>query len=236
MKPHTIILNQPFGVGDFLFCLSIANDFIDDGYKVIWPVESCYAPLSKHFPGITMLDKALLNIDYERKDEYELNGVRVIPLRFSDSLCKVPYTQCMQSKYLFFNEDWHTWKDKVIIKRSVWNEKKLYSEVLGLHPDEKYNLISQTFGLRASHGVTINVDNGLRNVYMSVIDGFTLIDWLTVMENATTIHAVASSNIYLFELFDMKAEKIDLYIRRPIERNHDNYSYILEKRNYVFHD
>lgn len=235
-KINTIIINTFFGAGDIIFVQSIANRFVKQGYKVLWPVTSTYAPLAKHFPNVTMVDKVLVNIDYTRTDIYEFNGCRVIPLRFSDSICKVPYTDCMKSKYIFMGQKWETWKDDCIIERDYESENKLYSEVLGLKEGDKYNLISEQFTTGGARRGNIPApNNGLRNVYMNIIDGFTAIDWLKTLQNATEIFAISSSNIYLFELFEMKAEKINLYVRRPNEQNHDNYSYLLTKDNYVLH-
>lgn len=233
---HTIILNQFCGCGDILFCISLARDFIKEGYKVIWPLESIYAPLAKHFPDIVMIDKFLVNIDYTRKYEYEYNGCKVIPLRFTDSLCKVPYTQCMASKFLYFGKNWEDWNKDYKIVRDIENEKRLYYEVLGLKDGEEYNLISNQFG-KGGHlkNTLINVENGLKNVQVEFIPNFTLIDWMMVMENATEIHSISSSNIYLYENMELKAKSVNLYLRFPIERNHDNYSYLLKKHNYILH-
>lgn len=235
-KVNTIVLVQEWGMGDLIYCQSIANDFVKKGYKVIWPVKDIYAPAAKHFPKITMIDRSLMSHDSNRKDEYEINGCRFIPLRFTDSICNVPYTDCMKSKFQYFGKDWETWKDDCIIERDYESENKLYSEVLGLKEGEKYNLISEQFTTGgARRGVIPLPNNGLRDVYMSIIDGFTAIDWLKVLINATELFVISSSNIYLFELFEMKAERINLYIRRPNEQNHDNYSYLLTKDNYILH-
>lgn len=234
-KINTIIINTYFGAGDIFFIQSIANRFVKQGYKVLWPVMNIYAPLAKHFPNVTMVDKHLVNIDYTRNDVYEFNGCRVIPLRFSDSICKVPYTDCMKSKYILMGQEWETWKDDCIIERDWENEKKLYNEVLGLQDGEKYNLISDMFQTGGTRSILITPpDNGLKDVYMRFIEGYTIIDWLTVMQQAETIHAVSSACIYLFELFPPKAI-VNLYIRRPNEQNHDNYSYLLTKDKYILH-
>lgn len=235
MKHNTVILNQPFGVGDVLFCMSIANDFVYNGYRVVWPVESWISPIAKHFPWLTVIDKSMVNIDINRRDDYVTSGCRVVPLRFADSICKVPYTDCMKSKYMLFDKDWTTWKDKFDCQRDEVAEQAVYSEVCGLAKGEKYNLICDRFGSNGRFKVPITPVNGLRNVYMKMTTEYTLIDWLTVIENATEIHAVSSSNIYLFELFDMKAMEIHLYVRRPIENNHSYYNYILSKPNYKLH-
>lgn len=232
---NTILMLQSFGCGDIIFENSIANDFVDEGYKVIWPVDAVYAPLAKHFPNITMIDKQFVNVDWNRKDDYVINGTRVIPMRFADHILKVPYTQCMSSKYTLLGKDWTKWKDNCKIVRFWEREVSLYYGILGLEECEKYNLISEVWGTGGNRKNPIVVDNGLKNVYARFIEGFTLIDWLMVFENATNIHAVSSSNIYLFELYEMKAEEINLYIRKPIETNHDNYSYLLKRHKYVLH-
>ena len=233
-KVNTIIINTFFGAGDILFVQSIANRFVKQGYKVLWPVTSVYEPLAKHFPNVTMVDKSFVNIDYNRTDAYELNGCRVIPLRFADSICKVPYTSCMMSKYLLMGQDWQTWKDDCVIVRDMPAENRLI-ELLGLNDGEPYNLISEQFTTGGARNIFITPpNNGYKNVYMKFIEGYTLIDWVTVMQNAATIHAVASSNIYVFELFPPNAI-VNLYIRRPQENNHDNYSYLLTKERYILH-
>lgn len=237
----TVIINQPAGAGDIIFVQSIAQSFIDQDVSVVWPVEKVYAPLAKHFPSLQMVDRAEVNIDYESREDYVRDGTRVIPLRFSDELCKVPYIDCMKSKYLYFGKDWTKWKDGCRILRDLDAEKRLYYEVLGLNDDDKYNLISEQCWIGGRSTSKIEVDNGLKNIYMTVRPDFTLIDWLMVMQNATTIHAISSASIYLFELFPMRAHQdnnIHLYVRYipggfPREINHDNYKYLLAPTGYT---
>lgn len=231
----TVIFNQPTGCGDIIFIQSILQEYVELGYNVILPVEQVYANLGKHFPNISVVDKNLLQIDYNKRTEYECGGATVIPMRFSDSICKVPYTSCMKSKYMLVGKDWRNWKDKCKIIRDTESENKLFYDVLGLKDGEEYNLISENFTTGGRKSFKINDINGIRNVRMSFIEGFTHIDWLKVYQNATYIHAVSSSNIYLFELFELSAKSVHLYIRRPMESNHKNYDYILTK-NYVLHN
>jgi len=134
----------------------------------------------------------------------------------------------MKSKYMYFKKDWTTWKDKFGCIRDEKAEDKLYYDVLKLKDGEPYNLISEQFSRGGRKKQTkIKVDNGLKNVYMTLQPEFTIIDWLKVLSNATYIHVISSANIYLFELFKMNAKEIHLYIRRPVEKSHENYSYLL---------
>jgi len=227
---------QPAGAGDILFEQSIAQDFVDEGFKVIWPVETVYASLSKHFPNIAMVDKSLISIDYESMEDHEVNGARIIPMRFTDRIMKLPYVDCMKSKYMYLEKDWTKWKENCKIVRDAEAEKRLYYEVLKLKDGENYNFISEQFMTGGKLVNQIKVENGMKNVYMTFVPGYTLIDWLMVMERATTIHAISSSWLYLFELYQMKAhqhDQIHLYVRRPVEHNHDNYKYLLSKTGYV---
>ena len=230
---------QTYGAGDILFTQSIAQDYIDQGNTVIWPVESVYVPLAKHFPNISIIDKSLMNIDYGLASAIDIGGTSIVPICYSIPVLNVPAADCMRSKYWLLGKNWELWKNNCKIIRDYTAEQKLYSNILGIEPDEQYNLISENFRIGGMKSRPIQVDNGLRNIYMSIIPEFTLIDWLLVMQRATTIHAVASSNVYLFELFPMKAHSLNqiyLYIRRPDEQNHKNYDYILSPSGYTLMD
>lgn len=229
---NTIIINQFAGLGDIIFIQTILNKFVEEGNRVILPVFQNYSNIAKHFPNITILDKRFLAINYENKNEVVVDNTKVIPLRFSDNICRLPYRDCMKSKYMYFGLDWQTWKDNCIIVRDGKAEDRLYYEVLGLKDNEEYNLISETFTTQNISPIKIALNNRLKNVHLNFIQGFTLIDWLKVIQNATNIHAVSSSNIYLFELFNLKAKEVHLYIRKPYEKSHENYDYLLTK-NYV---
>lgn len=223
------------GCGDIIWEQSIAQDFIDMGYQVLWPVDTVYAPMAKHFPCITMIDKSLVNVDWNNRSDYIINGCRIIPMRFTDSIMQVPYTSCMMSKYSYLNKDWTKWKDNCKIVRDTESENKLYYDVLGLKDGEEYNLISQQWGNAGHRKNEITMDNGLRNIEITLLPNYTLIDWMKAIENATEIFAISSACIYLFELYDLKTKQINLFKRHPVEQNHDNYSYILQKHKYILH-
>jgi len=226
---------QSYGLGDIIFCMSIINKWINDGCHVIWSVEPVYLPIAKHFPWIILIDKNLLNINYNIKETVTTGNAKIIPLRWSNDIQKVSYDFVMSSKYDMMDLNWKEWKKGFSCNRDYESEHKLYFDVLGLQLNEKYNLISEHYQTAGKIHSPLHVDNGLKNVQMKFINGFTMFDWLTVMQNATTIHAVASSNIYLFELYEMDAKEIHLYPRKPEENNHDHYKYLLTKK-YQYHD
>ena len=228
-KPQIVVINQPFGLGDFLFCIPIARDYIAKGYKVIWPVIPAYQNLNKHFPEITFVNKEMLKIDYERKDEYELNGMKIIPLRFSYEIINVPFRDCMKSKYLMFKKDWRRWRESTWV-RDTAKEDELFYDVLKLKDGEKFNLINATFRNDLSGWVPVQVSNDYRNIELKTLEGFTLLDWCKVVENATTIHTVSTSINYILELLPLKATDVHLYVRKPDERDFRNIDYLFTKK------
>ena len=224
---------QSWGLGDIIYCQTLANDWLKQGHKVVWGVKDVFVEgLQRAYPNITFVDWKTLPIDYNRQDEHDCGIYRVIPLRWNVEILGVPYSQCMSSKYSLFGEDWTRWREHAMWQRTPEKESELL-QLLGIAPGDKYNLISDTYGSDMKLKVPITVNNNYKNVYLKHIPGFSLFDWAPVFEYATTIHVVSSSNIYLMEMLDLKAEEVKLYLRRPIESNHDNYSYILQRHNYI---
>lgn len=241
---------QAFGLGDVIFCQTLANEWIAEGHKVRWGVMPEWIEgLRRAYPKVEWVDHKSLPINYMRQDEHDSHGMRVIPLRWSVELCKVNYMDCMKSKFQMFNKDWRDWRKGAMWQRD--NEKELeLMERLGLITDygsgnklgecKAYNLIHQQFGSDKKFSRPLKVNNGLLNVELSEIPGFSLFDWAMVYENATNIHAVSSSNIYIMEMLELKAKEIHLYKRDRFIQNrmytepHRHYDYILERHNYIF--
>lgn len=228
------LVNQFFGLGDIIFCQSLFSH-----ERVLWPVLPGYVEgLNRAYPRHTFVDWNLLKLDYNRKDFYSLDGLEVIPLRWSYEILKVPFTMCMKSKYMLFQRDWQDWKRDA---QWVWDMEKesQLMEQLGLEFGEPYTLVNTTFRADFSGKRTISLlgplAKGMKVVEMKQLNGFSLFDWARVIENATEIHTVSTSIIYLMELLNLKAERVHIYLRRPDESNHKNYDYILQRHNYILH-
>jgi hypothetical protein len=65
----TLVISQPQGLGDIIFSMTLINDWIKKGHKVIWPVVSQYIDIQKHFPDLLIVDKYVLNINHDIKAE-----------------------------------------------------------------------------------------------------------------------------------------------------------------------
>lgn len=227
-----IILNQFFGLGDILFCIPMARDFIAKGHKVLWPVEPHYVNINKHFPEITFVDKSLLNINYELKEDRLGNGFQVLPIRWTHAMRGVGMDQCMKVKYEHLGMDWKKWRE-LTWQRDEKAEDILFKK-LGLKDGDRYCLVNQFFQSDNRGNCKITPPTGMKVITMSSMEGFTLLDWAKVIENATEIHTVSTSIIYMLEVMDKVTQPVHLYIRRPNEKDHSYYNYLLEKKNYIY--
>lgn len=222
------IVNQYFGIGDVIFSMSAIRSL---GDKIIWPVMTDYVTgLNLAYPDINFIDWKALNIDYSRRDRYSIEDADVIPLRFQDS----PLSECMKLKYLYFGMDWRKWKEEAMWDRNFEKEISLYEK---LNPTgEPFNLVNYRFGTDdrtnqvAAHSIQYPLpQNGLKNIMMDLQPGYSLFDWATIIELAATVRTISTSIIYLFELLEIGANEIHIYIRRPFENSHKNYEYLLSK-------
>lgn len=233
MNGKLLIVQQYFGAGDAIWGQTIANDFIKAGYKVLWPLmPSLVEGFNRAYPNVTFIDYNLVKVNYENKEFKEIDGVLMLPMRYSESLMGKPYKFHMESKYSFLGKDWRTWKDGAHFRRSNQKETELM-KLLGVGT-EPYNLVAKTFGSNRNRQIDIKVKNDFKNIEMSEINGYSLFDWSMVMECAETIHAVSSSSLYLFELLELSSKEIHLYPRAPIEKDFVFVEFMFSK-NYKLH-
>lgn len=223
---------QKWGLGDIIYEMTLVKLF---NAPVTWVVEPAFfVGLQRAYPEITFTTQPPYGYDDTKRNEYEVNGCKFLPLRWADVILNVPYTHCMKAKYMLYGLDWRIWRDNAMWTRDAEQENALQA-FLGISDGEHYNLINRTFRSNNTGKAAIIVENGLRNIEMSTLDGFSLFDWAKIIENATEIHTVSTSIIYILELLELKAECVDLYVRRPDEVDFRNIEYILERHKYVYH-
>jgi len=230
---NVALIQQFFGIGDVIFSIQIGYNLIKEGYKVIWPVKGDYVEgLNKAYPQITFIDYKKVNVNYDNKIDKVIDGIRMIPLRWTYETQKVPFKDCMRSKYDAMGYDWETWKDAQFV-RNAEKETALFKE-LGLHEGQEYTLVNEIFCTDLTGKRVINAEGHI--VKLQPRPGYSLFDWAMVIEKAKTIHTVSTSIIYLLEMLPLKADKVFIYIRKPNERDHENYQYIMTKHvdKYVF--
>jgi hypothetical protein len=229
----TLYIQQPFGIGDCIFTQTIAQDYIQSGYNVIWPVEPHFVEgLKAAYPKVDWRSKKQVKINYENRVHYiDEHGNEYLPMRYAESLLGLPYKYHMKSKYDFLGKDWRRWKEHATPQRDEEKEAHLM-ETLQINKDESYTLVNTTFG--SGFQREIKIPKQARQINMRAIDGFSLFDWCSVIENASEIYAVSTSTLYLFEILTLKAKQIHLYRRLPYE-NHFDFVKFLFTKNYILH-
>lgn len=152
----------------------------------------------------------------------------------------MPYKDCMKSKYGMFEQDWHRWREGAMWIRDEYREKELQYRILKdedyVFNGKPYCLVNQKFGTNSQLHKSILPETGLPVFNMAALSGYSLFDWAKLIENASEIHAVSTSIIYLLEMLDLKAPEVHLYNRTIKGQGFDNIDYLLTKHKYIFHE
>lgn len=219
------IVLQAFGVGDIIFCQTIAQKLISDGYEITWPVRiDFYDGVKEAYPEINFIPENQTPVPMDTKHFGEVNGYKVFPIRFSDTLQRVPYRLVMRAKYDMMGMDFTEWSKCAMWSRNEAKEDEL-AKLLGA--EGEYCLVNTNFTTRGKRA-QIQTFSQKRVIHMDFIAGFSLFDWAGVIENAAEIHTVSTSILYMLEVLELKCVP-NIYIRRPIEKNHSFYDYLFTK-------
>jgi hypothetical protein len=207
-----ILIYQPFGLGDILFTWPLINDIADkNDNDFIWPVDSNFIWIKDYLihPNITFV----------RGDKLEVNEFTyIIDLLNANS----PGLDCMASKYYSRGYTDNTLWKTLTWKRNIEKENKLYYDVLGLEDNEQYTLLNRTFAnpdLKYVSPFEFTTNNKV--IEQHYFEGYTLLDWAKVFENAKEIHTVSTSNYWVISCLNVKGE-LHLYPRIPLEQDFYN--------------
>lgn len=230
------LILQAFGVGDVIFAMGVAEYFREQGYEVTWPVKPSFVEgLTRAYPNIKFdsdenYEPSLFNI----KEDKIVDGVRIIPIRWSDMILGKDSKLWMRTKYDLYNLDYTKWKESAGYIRSPEKEGQL-CHLFDIKIGEPYNLVNQIYRSNYTGAVPITVNNGLRNVEMRIIHGYSLFDYSLLIEYATNIHVVNSAIFYLLELLNLSAKEVHLYSRKPDEVGFPYVHYLMTK-DYILHE
>ncbi|MFA5234201.1 MAG: hypothetical protein WC390_07360 [Sulfurimonas sp.] len=206
--------------------------FFRDGFKIILPVLQQYMDLQTYFPYINFIEKDKLNINYEEQKLISDNGRIIIPMRWSREYFKGCLYDTMRNKYRMVGMELDEWR-KLTWLRHRYKEDKL-KELLNIKNGDKYNLINCNFHTFDNCFKNISVKNEYRNINMNFIDGYNLLDWAGIIEEATEIHTVNTSLFFLIETLKLQAKELHLYSRNSEGRDFLQTEY-LHSKNYIRH-
>ena len=219
-----VCIVQPHGIGDVIFCMTLAKSFKAD---ITWPVLPRFlSDLKNAYHDINFIADNRSPVSLGLKDDFETDGYRVIPIRYSDQIMKLPYNQVMRAKYAMYNLNFMFWKREAIWQRNEVKENQLY-DLLGLTKNG-YVLKNLTYMSNNSGKIEIDIEG----IEVREIRGFSLFDWAKVFENAREIHTVSTSILYILDL--LETCDVNIYIRRPMEASHVNYQYIFTDKKFIY--
>jgi len=208
----TCFIYQPSGVGDILFTQKIAQHYKNLGYKIVWPLYEYVSWMKEYLPTdgisypILSNDRKILEpFEYSDKfyylmgSTYALFRKPVVALDFIYVSCG-PATlidnEMMTAKYDVADVSYDNWQSFVQLNRNHTRENELFYNVLGLKDDTEYTLINEYC---SSHQVDINpVGN---SVYMQTIPGFTVLDWIKVVEKTKRLITIDTSLPHIAEVY-----------------------------------
>jgi len=201
------LIDQPEGIGDIIFIQKIVDRVISDGYEAVLPVVWAYRWLADYIQKPHLTICLVGSLDYRQPDMY-------LPLANSGFF--YPHMSIIVAKYQMMRMNYDRWQDHFTFKRYPEKEKALLDK-LGLLGQD-FNLISRTIKTPPNQDVLdFGVANGLENVYVSVMEGFTPFDWAVVFEQAANIYMVDGGFTFIAEKLQLRAEHLYLLARNHSE-------------------
>lgn len=189
-----LLLIQPGAFGDLFVCAPIAKWYADRGYKVHWPVTEKFLPIIKSFDYVTpiILTDDKLHSDWLRSDVMKIlplvkNYDKVVNLadRGPHPLSQRPGENFEANKYRLAEVPFEE-KNNLEWTRNEEKERRLV-ELLDL--PEKYALAHLT----NSHGDEAPCPEvNLPVIKVKEIEGFSIIDWYSVIKGADKVYCVES--------------------------------------------
>ena len=231
---NTILVNQYFGLGDIIYVQQLIKDI---PFKKIFPIADNY------FWIVDYLQKDS-KITYIKKSECSYNlddpnpNQNYVPLRWATQLYRNlsphdyshDYT-VMEDKYLLFGKDPKSWKHYEFVR----NKQKEEALFLKIGSPKNFILINNNFGSEIVGSGKSNIFVSGNTINLSIIDGFTLFDWIKVIEEADEIHTISTSLVYLCDKYAKSTCKKYVYIRNNDPRTLDALKNILNSDwNYCY--
>jgi len=212
------LINQPAGFGDVFFLQKIVSIYINKGYKVIYPLLP-QTLIIKDYIKTPNLEFVSTLDDFPYKEYYgydkiiDTNNFVYLPLGTASRI-KPNYDSVLEVKYEILGIDYSDWMDYFSFERNYEKENKLFYDILNIKDGEEYQLFSTTFGTQPnSIDKKVPVNENLKQIKISFIEGYNLFDWCKVIENAKEISIVDTSLNYIIEKLNLKADKLILTSR-----------------------
>jgi len=223
------IIGQFASLGDIIWLVPLVRALMDEGNDCIWPVNPEYLSLKKHWPDINFVDKTKHEFPYESRMPLQTIDGQWIPYRFASENMGKGLDMCMQAKYSLYGHRWEMFREL------TWaRDRNAEAELMKGLP-KKYILVNRYYGNQAQYQITPQIDSKLPIVEMSARQGFTMLDWVGVIEGAKEIHSANTSLLYILESLKLDMP-IHLYSRNGLwGENGFSYTQFLHSKPYILH-
>ena len=212
----TVLIDQPFGLGDIFFLQKIAYYYLEKDYEVIWPVIDKFMYVSEYIKNDIKFVKQNSKITYDKK----------VNLAIFNTLKS---ESCMEARYKAAGIDFRDWANYFKFERNLKREDALYYKTLNLKDDSEFALINNNVSDRQQK---FNVNSKLNKIYMKIYHKSHIFDWCKVFEKAAEIYTVDTSIQFLIEVLHT-TEKLHVWPRS----NKDGFIHInnLFNKNWIMH-
>jgi hypothetical protein len=217
MKP--VIIFQPGMVGDLFFIQKIAKTYAANDRRVIMPVldkhkwvyDTLVMPANIEIPildtqNFDFRDDVLFLIDKIAPGPIDAPNYTFLSLFFS---WRYAPEQTMDLKYQIAGVPMEDWADYVELRRDLEKEERLFRE-LGLDDGVPYALINETC---SSKTLPFPHRAPEKEVRLRFVEGYSLVDWSTVIERAARIASVDTSLVLLVEVLKIKGVPLHVVSR-----------------------
>ena len=127
----------------------------------------------------------------------------------------------MKAKYKFVNMDgeWGDWDEYFEFRRNEEKENQLM-DYFDIKPDDEYVVIGDTYGtppktatkkIKYSSSRDHTDTQEKKIIKIRSIEGYSVFDWCKVFENASEIHMIETSFLYILEKINLKGSVFNLY-------------------------
>lgn len=229
---HKYVIGQFASLGDILWLVPLVRALMAEGNSCLWPVNPEYLILRKHFPDINFVNKNDFDLPYDYRLQTNTIWGRWLPYRYASENMGLTLRNCMDAKYRLWGHDWKIFR-QLQWKRDLLAEQTIVNQVC---PKGKYILVNRKFGAQGQFQITPTVDSDLPIVEMSPINGFSMLDWGMVIENAAEIHSANTSILYMLEQMSNLKMPIHLYSRNGLwgEKAFE-YTEFIHSKPYILH-
>lgn len=226
-----LVIGQFASLGDILWLVPLVRALQDEGNTCLWPVNTEYLSLRKHFPDLNFVDKNLYPLPYESQVRVHTNFGTWLPYRYASENMGRTLKQCMQSKYELYGHSWNMFR-MLTWHRDMDAERRLYGQVVRNKP---YILVNRYYGAQGQFQITPQLPVNANVVEMRPMGGFTMLDWGMVLEGASETHSANTSLLYMLERMHLDMP-VHLYSRNGLWGEIGfSYTQFLHSKSYILH-